>query len=414
MLPEVGRLVETADPWMPYRLLDGHGLVVEPVEAFFAEQQAQAKPASTIRSYGMDLLRWWRFLTAWKVEWDRAERVDARDFVRWMQIADKPLRVHWRHRRAGLTAETAPAPQRKRPLPPGAPNPVTGKAAPGPKYSVRTRVHCETVLRTFYDFHREEGTGPVLNPFPLDRARRSGRANAARRPGQPFHAERQGRYRPSVPARAPRRIPDEMFNALFAALRYHRDRALVAFWVSNGARAEELLTSCGRDALPGEQVLGVVRKGSRAYQEVPSSTDAFVWLRLYQEESERSGVPQGADEVLWWTLRRPWRPLVYHAARAMFVRANDLLGANWTLHDLRHTAAYRMARDPQVSLTDVQWVLDHAHLSTTQIYLEAGADEVIATLRAHHARQSRAAQRPAVPAPGYRPESLRTLFGSTG
>jgi AcrR family transcriptional regulator len=37
-------------------------------------------------------------------------------------------------------------------------------------------------------------------------------------------------------------------------------------------------------------------------------------------------------------------------------------------HDLRHTAAYRMARDPEMPLTDVQWVLGHAVLSTTQIY----------------------------------------------
>ncbi len=51
---------------------------------------------------------------------------------------------------------------------------------------------------------------------------------------------------------------------------------------------------------------------------------------------------------------------------AMFNRANAALGANWSLHDLRHTAAYRMARDPQMPLTDVQWVLGHAHLSTTQ------------------------------------------------
>lgn len=49
----------------------------------------------------------------------------------------------------------------------------------------------------------------------------------------------------------------------------------------------------------------------------------------------------------------------------MFTRANTALGANWSLHDLRHTAAYRMARDPQMTLTDVQWVLGHAHLSTT-------------------------------------------------
>ena len=44
---------------------------------------------------------------------------------------------------------------------------------------------------------------------------------------------------------------------------------------------------------------------------------------------------------MWWTLRRPYRPLTYHAAHRMFERANDVFGADWTLHDLaaqrRHT-----------------------------------------------------------------------------
>ncbi len=74
------------------------------------------------------------------------------------------------------------------------------------------------MLRTFYDFHLNEGTGPIINPFPLDRSRR-GRANAHHTPGRPFQRERAGRYRPTIPHRAPRRIPDELFNALFAAAR---------------------------------------------------------------------------------------------------------------------------------------------------------------------------------------------------
>lgn len=143
--------------------------------------------------------------------------------------------------------------------------------------------------------------------------------------------------------------------SLFAELSSHRDRALVAFFCSSGARAAELLgTSCG-DVDRGAQLITVVRKGSRALQQLPASPDAFVWLRLYQSEMEGL-VPMGRDKPLFWTLRRPFRRLNYHAARAMFTRANASLGANWTLHDLRHTAAYRMARDPQMPLTDVQWV----------------------------------------------------------
>lgn len=320
---------------------------------------------------------------------------------------------NWRHRRAGHSEETAPKPRTPRKKIPGTPNAITGKVSPGPQYAARTRAHCETVLRTFYDFHRDEGTGPIINPFPLDRSRRGGRANAHHKPDRPFNQERTGRYRPTIPKRAPRRIPDEMFNALFAALRHNRDRALLAFWVSNGARAEELLTSRQRDALPGQQLVGVIRKGTRAYQQLPCSTDAFVWLRLYQEESRRDGIPRGKTLPLWWTLRRPWRPLNYDAARAMFNRANDLLGANWTLHDLRHTASYRLAGDPSMPLTDVQWVLGHAHLTTTQLYLPASQDEVIERVRAHHARRAEQRDRPpAPPAPGYNSDSLKTLFGS--
>ena len=48
-----------------------------------------------------------------------------------------------------------------------------------------------------------------------------------------------------------------------------------------------------------------------------------------------------------------YRPLTYHGAHRMFERVNASLGADWTLHDLRHSAAARMARDPQLSLADV-------------------------------------------------------------
>jgi hypothetical protein len=56
--PQTGALVETTDPARPYMLLDSEGAVVTPVTAFFAELQACARPRTTIRSYGMDLLRW--------------------------------------------------------------------------------------------------------------------------------------------------------------------------------------------------------------------------------------------------------------------------------------------------------------------------------------------------------------------
>lgn len=390
VVPRSGRLVATGNRYEPYQLLDREGVVVEAAVVWFRDLLAAGKSASTVRSYGLDLLRWFRF--CWSdsgVAWDRAGRADARDFSRWLQVAGKQSRPHWRTVLAG---------------------PAAGVGAGG-AYAPSVRAHSETVLRLFYDFHRDVGTGPVVNPFPLDRSRRGGRAHAHHNPMEPYGSERGGLYRPRVPSRIPRSVPDGEFNEIFARLPSHRDRALVAFYVSTGARASELLSATVAGVDPGRQLITVVRKGTCEIQELPASTDAFVWLRLYQVEMADL-IPRGRRQPLWWTLRRPVRPLTYHAVHRMFERAGQKAGSSATLHALRHTAAYRMAEDPQLPLTDVQFVLGHARLTTTQIYLTPRKEEVIRRVLAHHLEQVRRAAaraRPA-PVPGYRSETLDVLF----
>jgi len=381
----VGSLLATGSRWEPYRLLDPDGVRVEAVTAFFRELQAGGRAEATVRSYGMDLLRWFRFLWAVEVAWDRAGRLEARDFCRWLLIAGKPGR-------------------------PGAGAP---SVVAGPAYAAAVRAHSETVLRCFYEFHREMGTGPILNPFPLERSRRGGRANAHHNPMEVYRNERAGLYRPRVPRRVPRSVSDEDFNKIFARLPSHRDRALVAFYVSTGARASELLSVTRGGVDPGRQLISVVRKGSRQVQELPASSDAFVWLRLYQVQMDEV-IPKGARQPLWWTLRKPLRPLTYHAVHRMFERVHDRAGTSVTLHALRHTAAYRMAEDPALPLTDVQWILGHAQLTTSQLYLTPRKEDVIRRVLAHHDEQTRQAheRRFPAPAPGYLPETLDVLFGT--
>jgi integrase len=392
VVPLAGQLVVTGDRWEPYRLVDPHGAVVAAAGAYFFHLQAAGRAEATVRSYGMDLLRWFRFLWAARVVWDQAARSDARDFCRWLQLAGKPARPHWR--------------ERDRPGP-AAPVPASGEV-----YAPSVRAHSETVLRSFYDFHRDAGTGPLVNPFPLDRSRRGGRAHAHHNPMEPYRPERSGLYRPAVPSRIPRSVPDEEFNEIFAALHSHRDRALVAFYVSTGARASELLSVTRGGVDPGRQLITVVRKGTREMQRLPASADAFVWLRLYQLEMDGK-LPRGSGQPLWWTLRRPFRPLAYHGAHRMFERAGAAAGTDATLHSLRHTAACRMAQDPALPLTDVQLVLGHALLTTTQLYLTPRKEDVVRRILAHHEEQVRQARQRAqpAPAPGYRRESLDVLFG---
>ncbi|MFD6226024.1 site-specific integrase [Streptomyces sp. NPDC060232] len=152
----------------PYRLIDPDGAAVEAVAIHFQELLAAGKAPSTVRSYGLDLLRWWRFLQAVDVSWNRATRREARDFSCWIQETVKPMKIK------------AQGPQAVRGA--GAANPVTGKPSTGSGYAPATVVHSETVLRRFYDVHRDAGTGPLLNPFPLDLSRRSGRAHAHHNP----------------------------------------------------------------------------------------------------------------------------------------------------------------------------------------------------------------------------------------
>ena len=39
-------------------------------------------------------------------------------------------------------------------------------------------------------------------------------------------------------------------------------------------------------------------------------------------------------------------------------------------------------RDPSVPLTDIQWVMGHAHLSTTEVYLNPQLQDVVETMLA--------------------------------
>jgi hypothetical protein len=92
-------------------------------------------------------------------------------------------------------------------------NAVTGKAFRGDRYEPATVAHCESVVRGFSDFHREAGTGPMVNPFPLSRQRGVGRADAhqpdgtVRRAPQRSVSTEVGDARAAVhPRRAVRRV----------------------------------------------------------------------------------------------------------------------------------------------------------------------------------------------------------------
>lgn len=365
VLPTFGSVKEVADSprWV---VLFPDGQVHEPARAWLRDLAACDCSPLTLRSYGFDLLRWLRFLHVFGVRWERAEREHVREFVEFLRTAPNPLRER--------RAVSAP--------PLGSVNAVTGKPYPRPGYSPRTINHQLSVLAEFYAFTVAADLGPLVNPVPPRRDRRGHRINAHHNPMEPFAVARRGRYRQQVPKAAPRSIPDDAIDALFGALRTDRDRALIAFYLSSGVRASELLGLRHAWLDPGRRTIKVISKGSRELTEVPASADAFVWLALYLAKAP----PVLGDAPVWWTLRNPRRPLTYHAMRAVLMRANAALGTNHSLNDLRHTAAARLAADPNFTLVEVQTVLRHAQISTTQQYLRPRLDDLIGRLTEHYAR----------------------------
>ncbi len=90
VVPRAGWLEPAGDPWEPWRLRDPAGAVVVPVAACLRDLQAAGRPETTLRTYSIALLRWFRFLWAAGVAWDQATRAEARDFCRWIQLTAKP------------------------------------------------------------------------------------------------------------------------------------------------------------------------------------------------------------------------------------------------------------------------------------------------------------------------------------
>jgi integrase/recombinase XerD len=397
VLPKWGRVV-SFDGVVPWLVVDDGGVPVEPVWVFLRDFVARGNRPGSVRSYAYVLLRWWRWLRVVGVEWDKATSAEVRDLVLWLGQAVKD-----RNSPRVVSAATA-----------GTVNPITGKRYLDDRFGPRTIRHSNAVIRSFYVYWIELGEGPLVNPVALARSR-GGRPNAHHNPMQPYRPEGRIRYNPKLPKRRPRAMSDEQWLDLFAALRSNRDRALLALAVSNAARAGELLGIRCCDLDWGDQLVRVRRKGSGAEQWLPASPDGFVWLRLWLADA----ATLTGQDVVWQTLRRrdhgqglTHQPLTYDALRAVLRRANHLLGTNWTMHDLRHTCALRMARDKRVSLRDVQVILGHAHLSTTaDIYLIEDDEAVIERVVEHlSARQQPA---PPIPTPrvGYDADDLHVLFG---
>jgi site-specific recombinase XerD len=219
-------------------------------------------------------------------------------------------------------------------------------------------------------------------------------------PGNPMAAVE----RPRVPRSRPKAITgdDSVTRLVAVAARGRngardpwpeRDLAVVATLLTCGLRLSELLDLELRsiDGPPGERVLGVRGKG-RKERTVPLEAEVEVILERYLASRRRRfpGRLPPTAALFVGTDGEPLRRgglqyLVESLYREAGIRTRVPRGA--LVHALRHTFATSLARNG-ASGTELQLLLGHESLATTQRYVDATAREVRQAARANDAYRS--------------------------
>jgi integrase len=202
--------------------------------------------------------------------------------------------------------------------------------------------------------------------------------------GLPARRERQ-RPGQGVPlVRTPRTLPQVLgpaeVDALTAALRTHRDRAMVAAMVLGGLRRCEVLGLRVGDLRFGERRVFVAGGKGGHHRLIPVSARFFTEVSAYLD-AERPADP-GTDKV-FVALKGPRRgmPLSADGLDEILDGARGRAGlARATCHQLRHTCLTQL-RKAGMSLEAVQAQAGHASIESTRIYLHLGDDWLAAQYR---------------------------------
>lgn len=180
--------------------------------------------------------------------------------------------------------------------------------------------------------------------------------------------------------RLPRILTPEEVDQLSAALRTHRDRAMVAAMVFGGLRRCEVLGLRLEDLRVAERRV-FIADGKGGHQRlVPMSTRFFAAVATYLD-TER---PTGADTdrvfvVLKGSTRG--RPLSVRGLDEILAGARRRAGLDHaTCHELRHTCLTRL-REAGMALEAVQAQAGHASIESTRIYLHLADDWLAAQYR---------------------------------
>jgi site-specific recombinase XerD len=171
----------------------------------------------------------------------------------------------------------------------------------------------------------------------------------------------------------PRILAPGEVDALTAALRTHRDRAMVAAMVLGALRRSEVLGLRFDDLRVAERRV-FIAEGKGGHQRlVPVSGRFFDHVAAYFESERPPGL---STDRVFVVLKGPNRgkPLTAKGLDEVLTGARRRAGlAHATCHELRHTCLTRL-REAGMALEAVQAQAGHASIESTRIYLHLADD----------------------------------------
>ena len=171
----------------------------------------------------------------------------------------------------------------------------------------------------------------------------------------------------------PRILPPPEADRLVAALRTHRDRAMVAGMLLAGLRRCEVLGLRFEDVQVADRRLAVVEGKGGHHRVVPAAGRFFGALGAYLHDERPAGA---ATDRVFVVLKGPRRglPLSAEGLDEILDGARGRAGLEHaTCHELRHTCLTRL-REAGMALEAVQAQAGHASIESTRVYLHLAND----------------------------------------
>lgn len=152
------------------------------------------------------------------------------------------------------------------------------------------------------------------------------------------------------------------------ACRTKRERAIIDTLFSTGCRVAELVNMKKSDVNPDGESIQIVGKGKK-HNTVYLNSNAILSLNEYFSER------QDSSEYLFVSEYRPHNQMSTRLVESILSDLSQIIGFKVTPHVIRHTTA-TLGLQSGMKITEVQKMLGHASVNTTQIYAETSQEDV--------------------------------------